>query len=161
AKNIIYFPSNKKNFFSTSASLANSNTDKIIDYSPPLSETLPDTLPESLPTNDVNFIISSNQSILEFIHNSTGLPWWTTILISTVLLRVFLTVPIAIVQQKSVAKMLKVQPQIMEIFEKLKHEVVREVKKRNGTYEEFQLELTKRVGYNDKIFHSFVILIFK
>ena len=42
--------------------------------------------------------------------------------------------------KKSGAKILSLQPQIMEIFEKLKHEVVREVKKRNGTYEEFKSE---------------------
>lgn len=159
---------NKKRLFSTSTTLTNSSTKKITDHSPPLftlsptfSESFPDTLPESLPTNDVNFIISFNQSILEFMHNSTGLPWCTTILISTILLRIFLTLPIAIIQQKSGAKMLSLQPQIMEIFEKLKHEVVREVKKRNGTYEEFQSELTKRVGYNNNDFSFSYLLIFK
>ncbi|RIA97344.1 60Kd inner membrane protein [Glomus cerebriforme] len=145
-KNIVC--SNQRNFFSTSASLTNSNTNKIIDYSPPSTLpstlTLTDTLPENLPTNDVNFIISFNQSILEFIHNSAGLPWWATILISTIILRTFITLPIAIIQQKSGARILSLQPQIMELFEKLKHEVVREVKKRNGTYEEFQSELTNK-----------------
>src|SRR6266498_384079 len=70
-KSIIY-TLNKRNFSSTSASLTNSNTNEIIDYSPPsttLTETLPDILPENLP-NNVNSIISFNQSILEFIHNS-------------------------------------------------------------------------------------------
>ncbi|CAG8457326.1 14150_t:CDS:2 [Funneliformis caledonium] len=131
-----YFTSNKKFLFSTSASLSNSNT---IDSSPPST-----LLPETLPTDDVNFIISFNQSVLEFMHNSTALPWWATILISTILLRTLLTLPIAIIQQKSGARMISLQPQIMDVFEKLKHEVVREVKKRNGTYEEFQRELTKR-----------------
>src|ERR1044072_5140768 len=77
-KNVIY-SSNKKTFFSTSTPLTNSNTKKITDHSPPLS----DVLPENLPTNDVNFIILFNQSILEFIHNSTGFSWCATILIST------------------------------------------------------------------------------
>jgi membrane protein insertase Oxa1/YidC/SpoIIIJ len=140
APNIIY-SLNKRNFFSTSTSLTNSNTNKIIDCS-----SIADTLPDNLPINDVNSIISFNQSILEFIHNSTVLPWWATILISTTLLRTFLTLPIAVVQQKNDAKILSLQPQIMGIFERLKHEVVREVKKRNGTYEEFQSELTKKVG---------------
>ncbi|CAI2165662.1 18750_t:CDS:2 [Funneliformis geosporum] len=133
-----YFTSNKKFLFSTSASLSNSNT---IDSSLPSTPTL---LPETLPTDDVNFIISFNQSVLEFMHNSTALPWWATILISTILLRTLLTLPIAIIQQKSGARMISLQPQIMDMFEKLKHEVVREVKNRNGTYEEFQRELTKR-----------------
>lgn len=140
-KSIIYL--NKRNVSSTST-LTNSNTNEIVDFSYP---SIADTLPENLPTNDVNSIISFNQSILEFIHNSTVLPWWATILISTILLRTFLTLPIAIIQQKNGAKILSLQPQIMEIFERLKHEVVREVKKRNGTYEEFQSELTKKVGY--------------
>ncbi|CAB4395174.1 unnamed protein product [Rhizophagus irregularis] len=137
-KSIIYL--NKRNVSSTST-LTNSNTNEIVDFSYP---SIADTLPENLPTNDVNSIISFNQSILEFIHNSTVLPWWATILISTILLRTFLTLPIAIIQQKNGAKILSLQPQIMEIFERLKHEVVREVKKRNGTYEEFQSELTKK-----------------
>lgn len=142
-KSIIY-SLNKRNVSSTSTSLTNSNTNEIIDFSYP---SIADSLPENLPTNDVNSIISFNQSILEFIHNSTVLPWGATILISTILLRTFLTLPIAIIQQKNGAKILSLQPQIMEIFERLKHEVVREVKKRNGTYEEFQSELTKKVGY--------------
>lgn len=38
------------------------------------------------------------QDLLLFLHNSTGLPWWTTIILATVFLRTIVTLPLAFYQ---------------------------------------------------------------
>lgn len=38
------------------------------------------------------------QDLLLYVHNSTGLPWWTTIILATVLLRTVVTLPLAVYQ---------------------------------------------------------------
>lgn len=38
------------------------------------------------------------QDLLLFLHNSTGLPWWTTIILATVFLRTVVTLPLAFYQ---------------------------------------------------------------
>jgi hypothetical protein len=38
------------------------------------------------------------QDLLLYVHNSTGLPWWTTIILATVLLRTVVTLPLAFYQ---------------------------------------------------------------
>ena len=38
------------------------------------------------------------QDMLLYVHNSTGLPWWTTIILATVLLRTVVTLPLAVYQ---------------------------------------------------------------
>lgn len=38
------------------------------------------------------------QDFLLFLHNSTGLPWWTTVILATVFLRTAVTLPFAVYQ---------------------------------------------------------------
>jgi membrane protein insertase Oxa1/YidC/SpoIIIJ len=38
------------------------------------------------------------EDFLLFVHNSTGIPWWTTIVLTTVFLRTVVTLPLAVYQ---------------------------------------------------------------
>jgi hypothetical protein len=38
------------------------------------------------------------QDLILYVHSSTGLPWWTTIILATVLLRTVVTLPLAVYQ---------------------------------------------------------------
>ncbi|KAF0444828.1 60Kd inner membrane protein-domain-containing protein [Gigaspora margarita] len=93
-----------------------------------------------------NIFLVANQSILEFVQNSTGLPWWATIIFTTIVLRSIFTLPIAIYQQKSYARLLNVQPLINSWIEKLKHKVARKSRMEKRSYEEFQAALQKEVS---------------
>ncbi|CAG8495273.1 11591_t:CDS:2, partial [Scutellospora calospora] len=86
-----------------------------------------------------------NQLILEFIHENTGLPWWATIIFTTIILRSAFTLPVAIYQQKSYSRLLKAQPLINSWIEKLKHKVARKSRMEKRSYEEFQAALQKEV----------------
>ncbi|CAG8606351.1 3974_t:CDS:2, partial [Dentiscutata heterogama] len=92
-----------------------------------------------------NIFLATNQLILEFVQNSTGLPWWATIIFTTIILRSIFTLPVAIYQQKSYARLLKAQPLINSCIEKLKHKVARKSRMEKRSYEEFQAALQKEV----------------
>lgn len=53
------------------------------------------------------------QNSLEFMHVSTGLPWWASIAITTVLIRGMMT-PVVIISQRNAAKMANIGPQMAE-----------------------------------------------
>jgi hypothetical protein len=42
--------------------------------------------------------VAHAQDLLLILHNSTGLPWWTTIIVATVFLRTVVTLPLAFYQ---------------------------------------------------------------
>lgn len=48
--------------------------------------------------------VGYTQDFLLFVHNSTGLPWWTTIILATVFLRTVVTLPLAVYQVCSTDK---------------------------------------------------------
>ena len=86
----------------------------------------------------VNFM----QESLAQLHDFTGLPWWSTIILSTVLLRGAITFPLAIYQSKVLAKVEKITEEMPEIVKELKFETVHAVKKFNWT------EKQARIMYN-------------
>ena len=69
-------------------------------------------------------IVVAMQDTLLHINNISGLPWWTTIMSITIVLRILITFPLARHQAVTVAKMELVQPMINEIIEALKHNMV-------------------------------------
>ncbi|CAG8579513.1 9228_t:CDS:2, partial [Acaulospora colombiana] len=103
------------------------------------------------PVKELNMFIAANKCFLEYVHDSTGLPWWATIMLSTIFLRSVFTLPIAIWQQKNAARLLNAQPRINGWFEKLKHQVARKMRSQGRSYEEFQAELQKKVFSKKRI----------
>lgn len=57
------------------------------------------------------------QSAMELIHSTTGLPWWGSIVLSTLCLRL-LFIPVSIFLQKNAIKMHNVNPEIEKMKEK-------------------------------------------
>jgi mitochondrial inner membrane protein COX18 len=62
------------------------------------------------------------QESLTQLHDMSGLPWWSTIILSTVLLRGFITLPLAIYQNKVLAKVEKLKDEMPAIVKELKAE---------------------------------------
>lgn len=56
------------------------------------------------------------------LHDLTGLPWWATIILSTILLRSCITVPLTIYQNKITARLELISMEMPEIIEQLKVE---------------------------------------
>ncbi|XP_069680104.1 cytochrome c oxidase assembly protein COX18, mitochondrial isoform X2 [Periplaneta americana] len=87
--------------------------------------------------------VSYAQDFLLFMHNSTGLPWWTTIVLTTVLLRSVMTLPLAVYQNYILAKVENLQLlEMPELVKELKKETAIAIKKFNWS------EKQARVIYN-------------
>ncbi|CRK99575.1 CLUMA_CG012888, isoform A [Clunio marinus] len=73
--------------------------------------------------------VTTLQEGITHLHDITGLPWWGTIVVSTVLLRTVLTFPLAIYQSKILAKVEKIRGEMPEIVKELKMETAYAVRK--------------------------------
>ncbi|KAI9306418.1 60Kd inner membrane protein-domain-containing protein [Cunninghamella echinulata] len=117
----------------------------------PLSTTTTSTPITSIDTYlDTNLpaLITTNEYILAAIHNDLGLPWWSTIVLSTFILRSAMTLPIAVYQQKAVGTMINLAPMVQSWAETLKVSVMKESSKKGG-YQYYQKELNKQ--YRQKV----------
>lgn len=65
------------------------------------------------------------------IHEFTGLPWWATVIVSTVLLRSILTLPLFVVSQATIARYKNVQTDLKEISVILKMDVFKYSRENN------------------------------
>lgn len=73
------------------------------------------TLSESTPVHYMQ------QSLID-IHNSTGLPWWATIVCSTILLRTTITLPLAVYQQVILSRLELIKYEMNDLVQELKTE---------------------------------------
>ncbi|XP_045713838.1 cytochrome c oxidase assembly protein COX18, mitochondrial isoform X4 [Phyllostomus hastatus] len=63
------------------------------------------------------------EELLLGAHNATGLPWWSTVILTTVALRSAVTLPLAAYQHYILAKVENLQPEIKNIARHLNQEV--------------------------------------
>ena len=68
------------------------------------------------------------QKFLVNIHDSTGLPWWATIICTTIFLRSTITIPLAVYQNYILAKVYNVNKELAELSKELKKEVAIAIK---------------------------------
>lgn len=58
------------------------------------------------------------------LHDCSGMPWWATIIVSTVLLRTIVTLPLTIYQQRIAARLELISAEMPAIVQELKQETV-------------------------------------
>ncbi|XP_041064731.1 cytochrome c oxidase assembly protein COX18, mitochondrial isoform X1 [Carcharodon carcharias] len=63
------------------------------------------------------------QDLLTHLQHATGLPWWASIICTTMTLRVTVTLPLAVYQMYIIAKVENLQPEIAELAKRLRYEV--------------------------------------
>ena len=69
-------------------------------------------------------VIHTAERFFEGVHLYTHLPWWAVIACCTVTLRSIITLPLAVHQNKMLAKMELLTPTLKEYQESMKHNVV-------------------------------------
>ncbi|XP_071122248.1 cytochrome c oxidase assembly protein COX18, mitochondrial-like isoform X1 [Mytilus edulis] len=79
------------------------------------------------------------------VHHYTGLPWWATIILSTILLRTCLTLPLFIVSQRNMARYAAVNQEMGEVAKTLRGEVFHYSRKHNLTQNESKMLLARNV----------------
>lgn len=68
------------------------------------------------------------QNFLVKYHDLTGLPWWATIITTTILLRTFITLPLAVYQNYIMAKVKNLHLEMPAIVKELKRETAIAIK---------------------------------
>lgn len=58
------------------------------------------------------------------LHDTTGLPWWATIILSTVMLRTIITLPLTVYQYRITARLEQITAEMPAIIQELKQETV-------------------------------------
>ncbi len=90
-------------------------------------------------------LIHSAEGALHEVHEFTHLPWWAVIVLTTVSLRTVVTLPLAIHQNKIIAKMELLKPTIQEYQEAVKHNVIVKCRRANLPVEEANKIMMKEV----------------
>ncbi|XP_043264561.1 cytochrome c oxidase assembly protein COX18, mitochondrial [Colletes gigas] len=75
-----------------------------------------------------SYLVECIMDALRAMHHNTGLPWWATIILTTLCARTFITLPLAIHQLQVRAKLENLQHEMKPIAEKLKMEARMAVK---------------------------------
>ncbi|XP_032785825.2 cytochrome c oxidase assembly protein COX18, mitochondrial [Daphnia magna] len=71
--------------------------------------------------------VMNTQHLLETVHDYTHLPWWATIVVTTVSLRLAITLPLAAYQHSIYARLENLKPEMEGILKELKKETDRAV----------------------------------
>lgn len=69
-----------------------------------------------------SYIVGKIQDSLLYIHDVSGMPWWATIISSTLLLRGLMTMPLAVYQAYILAKVENIGLELKELIDELKKE---------------------------------------
>ena len=90
-------------------------------------------------------VIHVTERYFQIFHSATHLPWWAVILASTIALRSLLTLPLAVYQNKVMAKMELLQPTVKEYQEAVRHNMAAKCRKENLPYKEANRKIMKAV----------------
>ncbi|XP_003738225.1 cytochrome c oxidase assembly protein COX18, mitochondrial [Galendromus occidentalis] len=94
-------------------------------------------------------VVFAEQTLTK-IHELSGLPWWASIVISTIGIRVFVTFPLAIYSEANLAKLASLEPEAREINQILKEDTVLAKHKFNLTEQQatklYRINLKKQMG---------------
>ena len=74
------------------------------------------------------FPIKVSHDFLVYIHTLTGLPWWASIALATILLRSCITLPLAIYSSYILAQVENLQPEIRKLSHRLKIETAKAIR---------------------------------
>lgn len=80
------------------------------------------TISESTP-------VEYSQKFLIALHETSGLPWWATIVMSTILVRTCVTLPLAVYQNYIMAKVENLNREMVDIVKELKGEMAVAIRK--------------------------------
>nr|CAG8532144.1 6387_t:CDS:10 [Entrophospora candida] len=105
---------------------------------------------KSTPNELFMILLTTNQIFLEAIHNSLSLPWWKTIILTTIILRSSFTLPLAIYQQKNVVKSISLQPLLKGWNESIKNRLISKFKVERKSFSEFQKEFKRQFNLKKK-----------
>jgi mitochondrial inner membrane protein COX18 len=80
--------------------------------------------------------VSQVQNMLETIHEVSGLPWWATICVSTIVFRTAITLPLSVYQNKIFARLENIGQEMKDLVPEMKKETAIAIRQFKWTEEE-------------------------
>ena len=110
------------------------------------------TSPSRSLSSDSTFysVIHVAENYFQTLHSLTHMPWWAVILTSTVALRSCITLPLAVYQNRIIAKMELLLPTLKEYQEAVQHNLVVKCRRENLPVEEANRRITKAVRHRER-----------
>lgn len=100
------------------------------------------------------------QKFLLTVHDSTGLPWWATIVCTTVALRTCITLPLSIYQNYILAKYENLHLEMPDIVKELKYETAIAVKMFNWDERTARMHYNRSVSCNNFLNYCLCLFLF-
>lgn len=97
--------------------------------------------------NSFYAVIHGAEAAFLAVHSFTHFPWWGVVITTTTLLRSVLTLPLAVYQNRIIAKMELLLPTLKEYQEAVKHNVIVKCRRQNLPVEEANRRLKKAVSH--------------
>ena len=94
--------------------------------------------------------------LLQGIHQYSSLPWWAVIMGTTIVLRTFITVPLAVHQNKILAQIELLKPTIIEYSEAIKHNIVIKCRRENLPSHVASMRYKKEVNIQLRHVHTYI-----
>lgn len=102
--------------------------------------------------------VSYAQELLHAVHLHTGLSWCTTIIVTSLALRVLITLPLAVYQSHIIARLKRLNSEIAQIAQELKGETTLAVKAFKLTEKQAKLLYRRSVRF---LLGLFIVLAYK
>ena len=100
----------------------------------------------SIPADSAPYaVIHAAEVFFQTVHHYTHLPWCGVIILTTIVLRSLVTLPLAIHQNKIITKMELLMPTLKEYQEAVKHNVVTKCRREDVPYKEAKRRVNKEV----------------
>ncbi|XP_051785896.1 cytochrome c oxidase assembly protein COX18, mitochondrial [Erpetoichthys calabaricus] len=88
-------------------------------------------------------VVHFTEDVLTSVQQTTGLPWWATVVCTTVTLRTAVTLPLGAYQSLIIAKVEALQPEIAELAKQLHYEVSVRAQQRGWAQKEARFHFKK------------------
>ncbi|KAJ8015559.1 hypothetical protein DPEC_G00027380 [Dallia pectoralis] len=89
--------------------------------------------------------VHMTEQLLTWVNQTTGLPWWATIVCTTFALRTAITLPLGAYQAVIIAKVEGLQPEIAELAKRLHYEISVRAKEKNWTDKKCRYQFKKNL----------------
>lgn len=99
-------------------------------------------------------VFTSTQHALEMFHTYSSLPWWATIVVSTVILRGVITLPLSSKQSRLIAKMELLRPTLKELTDAVRESIIIKGQRAGKSKNDVQKQLVKELRNYTKDFYK-------
>jgi membrane protein insertase Oxa1/YidC/SpoIIIJ len=109
------------------------------------------TAPTTALGDGIASLLMAQQHLMIWLHtplDGVVLPWWSSIVLGTLVLRTCITLPMAVAQHRSTAHLIQLRPALTAWSNAIAKQVGQEAREKHWTFEHYQKEVKRRVSHH-------------